>query len=118
MSPSAPGYNGATISGDLAKLETHLVGMGDADDTRGAVAASAAPASTLKTVYAPAGKLGIVVDSSANGPTIHSVRDSSPLTNSVFVGDKLISIDEVNCQSMSAGAVTKLMARKSSQPER
>ena len=79
---------------------------------------SASAGYDVETVYAPPGKLGVVVDSSHSGPCVHCVRDNSPLLNIIRVGDKILSIDDIDCRSMSAGAVTKLMAKKSGQKER
>ncbi|GMI08776.1 hypothetical protein TrRE_jg13428 [Triparma retinervis] len=72
----------------------------------------------IETVFAPSGKLGIVVDSTTGGPTVHSIREISPLIGILNVGDKIISIDDINVTKMSAGGVTKLMAQKSQQSER
>jgi C-terminal processing protease CtpA/Prc len=62
-----------------------------------------------KVVIAPAGKLGIVVDSTQQGPVIHTVRDDSPLLGEVVVGDVLIQVNETPCRTMKASEVTKLM---------
>ena len=69
-------------------------------------------------MHAPAGKLGVVVDSTSGGPSVHSIRASSPLIAAISVGDKILSIDDIDVRDMSAGAVTKLMARKANQQER
>jgi len=72
----------------------------------------------VETVFAPPGKLGIVVDSTNGGPTVHSVRQTSPLLGIISEGDKLISIDDIDITKMSAGGVTKLMSSKAQQNER
>ncbi|GMI25117.1 hypothetical protein TeGR_g14494 [Tetraparma gracilis] len=107
------------IADDLKNLEDNLT-LGPLGAAAGAATAGAAAATGAKTetVFAPPGKLGVVVDSANDGPTVHSIRDSSPLLGIVSVGDKILSIDEIDCRAMSAGAVTKLMARKASQQER
>jgi len=124
---------GSSIRGDLQKMEKQistgddLMGralggganntMGFANSQSSSFGASSA-GYDVETVYAPPGKLGVVVDSSNNGPCVHCVRDNSPLLNIIRVGDKILSIDDIDCRSMSAGAVTKLMAKKSTQKER
>ena len=44
----------------------------------------------VETVYAPPGKLGVVVDSLVSGPQVHAVRDTSPLLGIVRVGDMIL----------------------------
>jgi hypothetical protein len=105
------------IADDLKNLEDNLT-LGPLGAAAGAATAGAATGAKTETVFAPPGKLGVVVDSANDGPTVHSIRDSSPLLGIVSVGDKILSIDEIDCRAMSAGAVTKLMARKASQQER
>ena len=133
---------GNQISDDLQKLEEKL-GASERRSPRGAVedlvpggsaAASeemmsasssfgddtvtAASELDIETVFAPAGKLGIVVDSSSGGPSVHNVRQTSPLLGIISEGDKIISIDDIDTTKMSAGGVTKLMASKATQKER
>jgi len=65
-------------------------------------------------VYAPAGKLGMVVDTPGEGPpVIHAVKDSSPLAGKMLVGDRLVAIDDVDVCTMTAIRVSKLLSRKS-----
>jgi hypothetical protein len=117
-------YGGQTINGDLANLEKKITlglsttSMASTVRTNATSEVKKKGQSTLKTVFAPAGKLSVVVDSSTNGPCVHSIRDSSPLLGLVSVGDKIVSIDSIDTTMMSAGAVTKLMARKANQAER
>ena len=66
-----------------------------------------------RDVFAPAGKLGIIVDSSKDGPIIHSINDDSPLVGEVFPGDYIIAIDGEDTSNWSAYNVTKLVALKS-----
>ncbi|KAL7458419.1 hypothetical protein ACHAWC_009996, partial [Mediolabrus comicus] len=66
-----------------------------------------------RTVYAPAGKLGIIVDSSTEGPVVHSLKDGSPLVGNVFIGDLIVAVDDEDTSDWSAHFLTKLVARKS-----
>ena len=69
-------------------------------------------------VYAPSGPLGIVIDTTPDGPMIHSIKATSPLINMVVAGDIVIGIDEVNTEAMSAATLTRIMAKRSQQPRR
>jgi hypothetical protein len=65
-------------------------------------------------VYAPAGKLGMVVDTPGEGPPIiHAVKDTSPLAGKMLVGDRLVALDDVDVSTMTAVRVSKLLSRKS-----
>ena len=66
-----------------------------------------------REVFAPAGKLGIIVDSSKDGPIIHSINGDSPLVGQVFPGDYITAIDGEDTSNWSAYNVTKLVALKS-----
>jgi hypothetical protein len=64
-----------------------------------------------RTVIAPAGKLGIVIDTTLEGPVVHKVNPQSPLQGFLFPGDIIVGIDEVDTRAMSASAITSLMVR-------
>ncbi|KAL3815760.1 hypothetical protein ACHAXA_008810 [Cyclostephanos tholiformis] len=64
-------------------------------------------------VYAPAGKLGVVIDTPNDGaPVVHAVKDSSPLADKIKVGDKLVAVDDEDTRTMTAIRVSKLLSRK------
>jgi C-terminal processing protease CtpA/Prc len=70
-------------------------------------------------VVAPAGKLGMVIDTPNGGvPVVHAIRDTSVLANRVRVGDWLLSVDGVDCTAMTAMQVSKLISVKSEKPSR
>ena len=70
-------------------------------------------------VMAPAGKLGMVIDTPNGGvPVVHAIRDTSVLANRVRVGDWLLSVDGVDCTAMTAMQVSKLISLKSEKPSR
>ena len=60
---------------------------------------------------APPGKLGIIIDTTKNGPSVYQVKSGSPLENIIFEGDLIISIDSISTKGMTASGVTKIMAR-------
>ena len=57
--------------------------------------------------------MGIIVDSSKDGPIIHSINGDSPLVGKVFPGEFIIAIDGEDTSDWSAYNVTRLVARKS-----
>ena len=69
---------------------------------------------TLK-ISAPTGKLGIVIDTSREGPIVHRVKKESQLSNKIFPGDIIISIDEVDTRAMSVSEVSDLMVKTAKQ---
>jgi len=76
---------------------------------------SARPNMVSRKVLAPPGKLGIVIDTTLEGPVVHRVNDGSPLDGLVFPGDIIVAIDEVDTRAMSASAITALMVKTAHQ---
>lgn len=64
-------------------------------------------------VLAPPGKLGIVIDTTMEGPVVHRVNPQSILQGEVFPGDIIVAVDDVDTRAMSASAITALMVRTS-----
>eukprot|EP00522_Entomoneis_paludosa_P008786 CAMPEP_0172446684 /NCGR_PEP_ID=MMETSP1065-20121228/6229_1 /TAXON_ID=265537 /ORGANISM="Amphiprora paludosa, Strain CCMP125" /LENGTH=783 /DNA_ID=CAMNT_0013197873 /DNA_START=22 /DNA_END=2373 /DNA_ORIENTATION=+ len=65
------------------------------------------------TVAAPAGKLGVVVDTPDEGaPVIHAVKDTSVLHGKVHVGDRLLAVDDEDVSTMSAVNISRLISKK------
>lgn len=70
-------------------------------------------------VVAPAGKLGMVIDTPNGGtPVVHAIKDTSVLIDQVRVGDRLLSVDGEDCAGMTAMQVSKLISLKSEKPAR
>ena len=69
-------------------------------------------------VYAPSGPIGIVVDTSKNGPAVHSLKSTSPMLGLINPGDLIIALDDEDTRKMTAASLTRLMAKKSRQKER
>jgi len=69
-------------------------------------------------VYAPSGQIGIVVDTSRGGPSVHSLKETSPMRGLITPGDLIVALDGEDTRSLSAAALTRLMAKKSRQKER
>ena len=70
-------------------------------------------------ILAPSGALGIVIDNvTGDLPILHAIRETSVLHRRVFVGDFLLSVDEVDCRGMSAIQVSKLISGRSENSSR
>jgi PDZ domain len=70
-------------------------------------------------IYAPAGKLGLVVDNRDDGPpVIHSIKADSVLIEQIQVGDRLVGVDEVDVRTLSPVRVSKLISKRSTNPLR
>ena len=70
-------------------------------------------------IYAPAGKLGLVVDNPDDGaPVVHAIKEDSVLIDQVKVGDRLVGVDEVDVRSLSPVTVSKLISKRSTNPLR
>jgi hypothetical protein len=72
----------------------------------------------LYDVFAPAGPIGIVVDTTKEGPAVHSLKHTSPMLGLINPGDLIVGLDDQDTRGMTAATLTRLMAKKSSQKER
>jgi len=83
---------------------------------RSAASASAVASNNkIIKVKAPPGKLGIVIDTTIDGPVVHKVVAGSPMEGELFPGDIIMSIDDVETKAMSASAITSLMVKTANQ---
>ena len=64
-------------------------------------------------IFAPKGKLGIIIDTCSEGPIVHSVKPMSPLDGHIQRGDLIVGVDDEDTSTMSAHDLTRLVARKS-----
>jgi C-terminal processing protease CtpA/Prc len=70
-------------------------------------------------VVAPAGKLGMVIDTPNGGvPVVHAIKETSVLADQVRVGDRLMSVDGEDCTGMTAMQVSNLISLKSEKTAR
>lgn len=70
-------------------------------------------------VFAPAGKLGVVIDTPNNGvPVVFNIKESCPIKDQLQVGDRLIAVDDEDVRNMTAVMVSKLISQKSSNETR
>ncbi len=98
---------------ELAMLPSNLRDSNDDED-----ASEDAPAPPTRVVVAPPGKLGIVIDTTVDGPVVHHVNDVSALKGKIFPGDIIVGIDNVDTKAMSASAITALMVKTANQKRR
>ena len=71
-------------------------------------------------VSAPAGKLGVIVDTPPEGGPAYvcEIKDTCPIIDQIHLEDKIIAVDDEDVQQMTAVNVSKLLARKARNPER
>jgi len=74
----------------------------------------------LLEIYAPGGKLGLVIDTPTTPfkPIVVAIKDTCPIRNEIDVGDYLVAVDDVDVREMSATEVSRLISRKSVQERR
>jgi C-terminal processing protease CtpA/Prc len=115
----------SSVGGTLGDTTRHTAGDMAANSARAALGANFE--SDLHNEYkeeviiinAPAGKLGVVIDTPDDGaPVVHAVKDSSVIADQIQVGDKLIAVDDDDVRSMTAIKVSKLISKKSANPNR
>jgi len=64
-----------------------------------------------REVQAQAGKLGITIDTTKEGPAVHKIKDESQMKGKLKVGDIILKIDDIDTTAMSASAISALMVR-------
>lgn len=62
--------------------------------------------------FAPPGKLNIFIQSTKDGPCVHSVNEISSLVGQIFPGDLIIAVDNVDTRAMTADEVLEIMQAK------
>ncbi|KAG7366615.1 hypothetical protein IV203_029285 [Nitzschia inconspicua] len=98
---------------ELAMLPSNLRSDDDEEeiDEADSKGFPSAKKSTTITIIAPSGKLGIVIDTTVDGPVVHMVNPGSRLEGQVIPGDIIVAIDNVDTRAMSASAITTLMVK-------
>jgi hypothetical protein len=125
--PSLAMTGGSLVEGDEGASYAYSLDAGNVTATGGGTDAASvmtgASAGTFattsrkfkKTVVAPAGRLGIVIDTTLEGPVVHTVKPDSPLKGVLFVGDIIVAIDDVDTKAMTATSITSLMVKTAAQ---
>ena len=66
----------------------------------------------------PPGPLGIIIETTTEGPMVHNVKPKSILNGTLLPGDLIIGLDDNDTSTMTAPQITRLMANKSQQRSR
>lgn len=71
-------------------------------------------------VIAPEGKLGFIVGTPQGGgiPVVHAIKDTSVLADRVMMGDRLVSVDGMDCTAMTGAEVSEYISLRSSNHQR
>eukprot|EP00567_Pseudictyota_dubia_P009254 CAMPEP_0197436788 /NCGR_PEP_ID=MMETSP1175-20131217/4183_1 /TAXON_ID=1003142 /ORGANISM="Triceratium dubium, Strain CCMP147" /LENGTH=595 /DNA_ID=CAMNT_0042966169 /DNA_START=710 /DNA_END=2497 /DNA_ORIENTATION=- len=113
---------GATATGESAAAGPSAAGASQSvfsDSSFTELGGSSGVKEELIDIYAPPGKLGVVIDTPDDGPpVVHAIKDSSVISDQLKVGDKLVSVDDDDVRSMTAIKVSKIISRKSANPTR
>lgn len=73
----------------------------------------------FRTVIAPAGKLGVIIDTTPGQATlVHDVFEKSPMLGLIQPGDQIISIDGIITSNMSTEAIAALLTSTADHPRR
>lgn len=104
MAPSAFGFGASSIPGDYNNYPPSLQAQEE----------------EMLEIYAPMGKLGLVIDTPATAttPVVHAIKDTCPIRREIYVGDKLVAVDDVDVRDMQAVEVSRLISKKSGQEQR
>ena len=86
---------------ELEMLPSNLRGSSEESDNK----------LVTRKILAPQGKLGIVIDTSIEGPVVHRVNKGSQLSEQIFPGDIIVAIDEVDTRAMSSSSITAVMVK-------
>eukprot|EP00536_Pseudo-nitzschia_multiseries_P001548 jgi/Psemu1/322120/estExt_fgenesh1_pg.C_190074 len=103
---------------ELAMLPSNLRNSDDDErdiDIRDAFQGDNGKKTVTRKVLAPAGRLGVVIDTTVRGPVVHKVNQESKLVGKIFPGDVIIAIDDVDTRAMSANDINAVMVRTANQ---
>lgn len=69
---------------------------------------------TMVNIIAPAGRLGVTIDTSPGGgpATVCEVEPASPLLGEIQLGDKIVAVDDEDIQRQTATSVSNLLGSK------
>eukprot|EP00934_Nitzschia_sp_Nitz4_P001269 Nitzschia sp. Nitz4//scaffold261_size27179//1287//3203//NITZ4_008204-RA/size27179-snap-gene-0.3-mRNA-1//1//CDS//3329544702//1269//frame0 len=115
LDPATAGKTGAALGGAGSFSDSDSFGVGGG----GFRGQNSNTKEVLLNIFAPPGKLGVVIDTPDDGaPVVHAVKDSSVIAGEIQVGDKLVAVDDEDVRTMTAIKVSKLISRKSANPSR
>ena len=100
---------------ELAMLPSNLRSSADESDLSSGDFNESNTKIVTGKILASAGKLGIVVDTSVEGPVVHNVNEDSQISGEIFPGDIIIAINDVDTRAMSSSAITAVMIKTAKQ---
>jgi hypothetical protein len=115
--PTSP-FNKAGSTGQQPSYTLGARPLPETDQNQRSSLGSLAKKAGSYDVFAPSGPIGIVVDTSKEGPAVHSLKSTSPMLGLINPGDLIVALDDEDTRTMTAAALTRLMAKKSRQKER
>jgi len=92
--------------------ESSSIHKTDSIDGGGMGAPAVLQSIVCRDVYAPPGKLQIVITSTKDGPCVHTVKRTSALEGHVHPGDLIVAVDDVDARTYSAEEVMKTLTSK------
>ncbi len=95
-----------------AAREESISFVGQPSETNSSLFGGNSTSSSQDHIYAPPGKVGVAIDVINGQPTVHKIRNGSPLEGLLQHGDIILSIDDVETSNMSAADVTHLMVKR------
>ncbi len=61
----------------------------------------------------------MIIDTPDDGaPMIHAIKEDSPVADKVWVGNKLVAVDDKDVRAMTAAKVSNLISTKMNNPSR
>mmetsp|Transcript_16374 Transcript_16374/g.35434 ORF Transcript_16374/g.35434 Transcript_16374/m.35434 type:complete len:439 (+) Transcript_16374:98-1414(+) len=84
------------------------------------MATSPKTSTVLFHIFAPPGKLGVIMDTPPEGGNAYicHIKESCPIIDNIHLNDKVLMVDDEDVQMMNAANVSRLLARKSRQAHR
>ena len=115
------GSGSGTLDGDLdGSDDSERAEQGAAKFRESTFEPSSFGGGKMHHIIAPAGKLGVIVDTPPEGGPAYvcEIKDSSPIIDRIHLEDKIIAVDDRDVRKMSAVDVSKMLARRSKNPRR
>jgi hypothetical protein len=113
MTPFAPKSDRAGLLGASSRQGSPYTAYSFSSPTSTSRSFRSFKTDKLFDVYAPPGPLGVIIDTSKEGPLIHSLRKDSQLKDLVNPGDLVVALDGEDTRHMTAAKLTRKMASKS-----
>lgn len=100
------------LSPSSDSADESLAGGSAAADRAAGGEAAVLQSIVCRDVYAPPGKLQIVITSTKDGPSVHTVKKGSTLEGHLHPGDLIVAVDDVDARTYSAEQVMKMLTSR------